>query len=192
MAGVHLVRIPVRNGAAGSPDGLGVRARFRVVYFSGGGDGCRIEGWTTAIEDGATWVEYAIEVDAARATRSAAIRGRSTAGFCTAWLGADGNGHWLVNGKPAPPLITQCHKELPQPAQHPRPAARRIADSARAVCCVTSGVERAQNHRFGAHARRVRHHGRDRRVIVLVMVMNSRTSGTRNAQRRSSGRDDLG
>jgi uncharacterized protein len=97
-----------------------VRARFEVVYFSGGGDGCRIEGWTNAIRDGATWVvEYAIEVDAAGATRSAAIRGRSGAGFCTARLGTDGNGHWLVNSKPAHRAITQCHKGPPQPAQHP-------------------------------------------------------------------------
>jgi len=104
---------------------------FEVVYFSGGGDGCRIEGWTTAIQDGATWaVEYAIEVDAAGATRSAAIRGRSGAGFCTARLGTDGNGHWLVNSKPAHRAITQCHKGPPQPAQHPYRRARRIAEYA--------------------------------------------------------------
>jgi uncharacterized protein len=83
----------------------GLRSGFEVVYFSAAGDRCRIEGWTTAIEDGATWaVEYAIEVDAAGATRSAAIRGRSAAGSCTARLEADGNGHWLVDGQRAPGL----------------------------------------------------------------------------------------
>ena len=80
---------------------LGARSGFEVVYFEARGDGCRIEGWTTAIEDGATWaVEYAIEVDAAWATRSAAIRGRSAAGFCSALLEADGNGRWFVDGNP--------------------------------------------------------------------------------------------
>jgi uncharacterized protein len=77
------------------------RSGFEVVYFGARGDGCRIEGWTTAIEDGQTWaVEYAIDVDAAWATRSAAIRGRSAAGLCSALLEADGNGRWLVDGIP--------------------------------------------------------------------------------------------
>jgi hypothetical protein len=31
------------------------RTGFEVVYFSVGDDGGRIEGWTTAIEDGTTW-----------------------------------------------------------------------------------------------------------------------------------------
>lgn len=80
----------------------GARSGFEVVYFATCGGRCRIEGWATAVEDGATWaVEYPIEVDAAWATRSAAIRGRSAAGFCSARLKADGHGHWLVDGKPA-------------------------------------------------------------------------------------------
>jgi uncharacterized protein len=80
----------------------GARSGFEVVYFGARSDRCRIEGWTTAIEDGATWaVEYAIEVDAAWVTRSARIRGRSAGGFSSALLEADGAGHWLVDGKPA-------------------------------------------------------------------------------------------
>jgi uncharacterized protein len=80
----------------------GARSGFEVVYFGARSDGCRIEGWTTAVEDGATWaVEYAIEVDAAWVTRSARIRGRSAGGFSSALLEADGAGHWLVDGKPA-------------------------------------------------------------------------------------------
>jgi hypothetical protein len=83
----------------------GARSGFEVVYFSSRGDGCRIEGWTTAIEDGATWaVEYLIEADPAWATRSAQIRGRSAGGFCSTLLEADGAGHWLVDGEPAPHL----------------------------------------------------------------------------------------
>lgn len=74
---------------------------FEVVYFGAVRGGCRIEGWTAAIEDGTTWaVEYAIEVDAAWVTRRAQIRGRSADWFSAALLEADGTGHWLVDGKP--------------------------------------------------------------------------------------------
>ena len=83
----------------------GARAGFEVVYFGGRGDLYRIEGWTTAVEDGGTWaVEYAIEVDGAWATRSATIHGRSAGGSHAARLEADGHGHWLVDGQPAPGL----------------------------------------------------------------------------------------
>jgi len=75
----------------------GARSGFEVVYFGAGDDWRRIEGWTTAVEDGATWVvEYVIEADAAWATRSAQICGRSIEGRCSAVLEADGAGHWLV------------------------------------------------------------------------------------------------
>ena len=78
------------------------RTGFEVAYFAADGDGCRIEGWTTAIEEGATWaVQYTIELDAAGATRSAAIRGRSAAGSCSVRLEADGRGRWLADGQPA-------------------------------------------------------------------------------------------
>lgn len=80
----------------------GARSGFEVVYFGARSDGCRIEGWTTAIEHATTWaVEYAIDVDAAWATRSAQIRTRSAGGFSSALLQTDGAGHWLVDGKPA-------------------------------------------------------------------------------------------
>ena len=69
------------------------RSGFEVVYFQAGTGGCRIEGWTTAVEDGDTWaVEYAIELAAGWATRSARIRGRSRAGFSSRLLEADGAG----------------------------------------------------------------------------------------------------
>jgi hypothetical protein len=77
----------------------GARTGFEVVYFQASGAGCQIEGWTTAVEDGDTWaVEYAIELDAGWATRSARIRGRSRAGFSWRALEADGAGRWLVDG----------------------------------------------------------------------------------------------
>jgi hypothetical protein len=69
-----------------------------------------IEGWTTTIQDGATWAaEYAIEVDAAGATRSAAIRGRSGTGFCTARPGptATATGWSTANPRPCDHVMTQ-------------------------------------------------------------------------------------
>ena len=81
------------------------RSGFEVVFFDNRNGGCLIHGCTAAIEDGTPWtVEYAIELDGARSTRSARIGGRSAAGPRSALLEADGAGRWLVNGKPAPQL----------------------------------------------------------------------------------------
>ena len=81
------------------------RVGFEVVYFRSVGEGLRAEGWTTAVEDGGTWVvEYVIDLDGAGATRSARVRGRSAAGFSLTLLEADGAGRWLVDGGPAPYL----------------------------------------------------------------------------------------
>jgi uncharacterized protein len=81
------------------------RTGFEVAYFQILGEGCRIDGWTTAIEDGTTWaVEYIIDLDGRGATRIARIRGRSATGFSSAFLEADGAGRWLVDGVPAPHL----------------------------------------------------------------------------------------
>ncbi len=78
---------------------------FEVVYFQPLGERHRIQGWTTAIEDGSTWVvEYVIDLDGTGATRSARIRGRSAAGFFLTMLEADGAGRWLADGVPAPHL----------------------------------------------------------------------------------------
>jgi hypothetical protein len=81
------------------------RTGFEVAYFQLLGAGCRIAGWTTAVEDGQTWVvEYVIDLDGTGATRGARIRGRSAAGSSAASLEADGAGQWVVNGVPAPHL----------------------------------------------------------------------------------------
>lgn len=83
----------------------GARTGFEVAYFHVLGRGCRVEGWTTAIEEGVTWaVEYSIDLDGTGATRRARVRSRSAAGFSSALLEADGAGHWLVGGAPAPHL----------------------------------------------------------------------------------------
>jgi len=76
---------------------------FEVVHLSGGGDGGRIEGRTTTIQDGAIWAaEYAIEVDAAGATRRAAIRGRPGTGFCTARPGPTATATGWPTANPRP------------------------------------------------------------------------------------------
>jgi hypothetical protein len=120
------------------------RSGFEVVYFAARGDGCRIEGWTTAIEDGATWaVEYLIEVDAAWATRSARIRGRSAAGFRSALLEADGAGHWLVDGGPAPHLDGCLDVDLEASAMTNALPVRRMALPVAAAAAAPAAYVRA-------------------------------------------------
>ncbi|MGW7366051.1 putative glycolipid-binding domain-containing protein, partial [Streptomyces sp. NPDC054841] len=81
------------------------RAGFEVAFFQLLDDGWRVEGCTTAVEDGnAFTVEYTIELDAAGRTRAARVRGRAPSGARTTELTTDGSGHWLVDGSPAPHL----------------------------------------------------------------------------------------
>jgi len=120
------------------------RSGFEVVYFGTRGDGCRIEGWTTAIEDGATWaVEYLIEVDAVWATRSARIRGRSAAGFCSTLLEADAAGHWLVDGEPAPHLDGCLDVDLEASAMTNALPVRRMALPVAAAAAAPAAYVRA-------------------------------------------------
>lgn len=85
------------------------RAGFEVVYFHPFEGGIRVDGSTTAVEDGQSWiVDYGIELDAAWRTRSAHIIGRSASGRRSTTVEADGDGRWLVDGEPAPHL-DGCH-----------------------------------------------------------------------------------
>jgi uncharacterized protein len=120
------------------------RSGFEVVYFGARGDGCRIEGWTAAIEDGATWaVEYLIEVDAVWATRSARIRGRSGEGFCSTLLEADGAGHWLVDGARAPYLDGCLDVDLEASAMTNALPVRRMALPVAAAAAAPAAYVRA-------------------------------------------------
>jgi uncharacterized protein len=122
----------------------GARSGFEVVYFGARGDGCRIEGWTTAIEDGATWaVEYLIEVDAVWATRSAQIRGRSAAGFCSTLLEADGAGHWFIDGERAPYLDGCLDVDLEASAMTNALPVRRMALPVAAAAAAPAAYVRA-------------------------------------------------
>jgi uncharacterized protein len=81
------------------------RAGFEVAYFLPKADGYRVEGCTTAVEDGQAWaVDYAIDVDVSWATRRARVTSRSAAGVRRTLLEADGAGGWRVDGAPAPQL----------------------------------------------------------------------------------------
>ena len=81
------------------------RAGFEVVYFTDVGDGHHIEGWTTAVEDGHTWlVGYEIDMGADWVTRSARVTNRTVDGTRTTVLEGDEYGRWRVDGIPAPQL----------------------------------------------------------------------------------------
>ena len=76
------------------------RRGFEVAYFQPDGHGYHINGCTTAVEDGQTWVvSYAIRLDETWATRSAQIKGRSASGVRHVRLEADGLGRWRADGE---------------------------------------------------------------------------------------------
>lgn len=78
------------------------RLGFEVVYFQPVGHGYHINGCTTAVEDGQTWmVTYAIRLDETWTTRNARITGRSASGIRQVQLEADGLGRWQVDGEVA-------------------------------------------------------------------------------------------
>ncbi|GAA3235620.1 putative glycolipid-binding domain-containing protein [Nonomuraea helvata] len=81
---------------------LAVRTGFEVVCFRSPPDGYRVEGCTTAVEEGEAWVvDYVIELDSGWATRSARLESRSARARRHIVLEADGAGHWRVDGAPA-------------------------------------------------------------------------------------------
>jgi hypothetical protein len=81
------------------------RAGFEVACFQPTARGYRIDGCTTAVENGRSWVvSYTIRLDKTWTTRSARITGRSAPGVRHARLEADGRGRWRVDGEAAPHL----------------------------------------------------------------------------------------
>ena len=84
---------------------LGARSGFEVAYFRDAEDGWAVEGTTAAVEDARTWVvTYTIRLDPIWVTRSAWIMAKTVSGSRETLLQADGSGHWLINGVPAPHL----------------------------------------------------------------------------------------
>jgi hypothetical protein len=83
----------------------GARSGFEVAYFRAAAGGWSIDGTTTAVEDGQSWiVSYRIRLDAAWLTREARVTARTAAGLRQSWLTSDGAGRWRVDGRPAPQL----------------------------------------------------------------------------------------
>jgi uncharacterized protein len=79
----------------------GARDGFEVLFLRAG----RAEGDTAAVEDGEAWsVRYDISLDAEWRTRGARISGRAAGGSRDLHLEADGDGHWRIDGRPAPHL----------------------------------------------------------------------------------------
>ena len=80
-----------------------VQVGFEVVFFEPTDDGLRIEGATSAVEEGEPWaVSYVLELDREWVTRSAVVHGRSRSGDSELTLEADGAGGWTANGEPVP------------------------------------------------------------------------------------------
>ncbi|MPV87707.1 hypothetical protein GB882_03440 [Georgenia ruanii] len=83
----------------------GARVGFEVAYLRTHGTGWRLEGGTTAVEAGETWmVEYLVEVDASWTTHHARITSRCTSGLFHLEVEADGTGSWRLDGRTAPQL----------------------------------------------------------------------------------------
>lgn len=84
----------------------GARSGFEVAYFEGlAGGGYRIDGCTTAVEDGRTWVvEYDITVGPDWSTREGHVTSLSATGWRSVLLEVVGEGRWMVNGAAAPHL----------------------------------------------------------------------------------------
>lgn len=84
---------------------LGAREGFEVVFLRREGDGYRVEGQSTSLEEGeARGVRYAVTLDAGWVTRSAVVAALSVAGAYEVRLEGDGNGAWQVDGEQAPQL----------------------------------------------------------------------------------------
>ncbi len=80
----------------------GLRSGFEVAYFMPEPPGLRIEGTTTGLQDGDTWVvHYQLEVDQSWNTRRAWIRSRTSSGWVEQLIESDTEGHWLIDGKVA-------------------------------------------------------------------------------------------
>jgi uncharacterized protein len=81
------------------------RDGFEVVFLGRGTAGLTADGTTTAVEDDEAWtVRYAIALDHAARTRSAAVMSETAAGRRELTVAADGAGRWRRDDRPAPEL----------------------------------------------------------------------------------------
>ena len=132
-----------------------------------------MDGTTTAVEDGQTWIVcYRIRLDAAWLTREARVTARTAAGLRESGLAADGAGRWRVDGRRAAHLDGCLDIDLESSAltntlpvhrlalaTGARPSARRVRPRARpqrrtagTELCPAAGRVRAQRYRYAAPA----------------------------------------
>ena len=76
-----------------------------MLFIRSGRDGYRLEGQSTAVEDGEAWaVRYDIRVDSVWRTRSARVSGRSASGVREVLIEHEAQGEWRVEGQAIPGL----------------------------------------------------------------------------------------
>ena len=97
---------------------------FEVAFL----DDTRVEGTTTAVQSGESFVvSYVITLDAKFRTTHARVTGRTARGNHQLTLEGDGAGHWLVDGQPAPQLDGCFDVDLESSALTNALAVRRLA-----------------------------------------------------------------
>jgi uncharacterized protein len=80
------------------------REGFEVLFLSSEPGAYKLDGYSTALQDGEAWgIRYALIVDDAWVTRSAHVVGLSALGRHEVRLESDGAG-WRVDGRPVPEL----------------------------------------------------------------------------------------
>jgi uncharacterized protein len=81
------------------------REGFEVLFLRRELGGYKLDGYSTAVQDGEAWgIRYALLVDDAWVTRSAHVLGQSAHGRHEVRIEGDGAGAWRVDGQPVPEL----------------------------------------------------------------------------------------
>src|ERR1700722_17273784 len=83
----------------------GLRTGFEVAYFAVDAGGLRVDGTTTGLQDGESWiVTYSLLLDESWCTRAARLTSTAATGVAGCVLESDGRGRWRVDGRAAPEL----------------------------------------------------------------------------------------
>ena len=81
------------------------RTGFEVAFLRRERGGYRLDGYSTAVQEGEAWaMGYTITLDDQWGTRSAHVTGQSASGGHEVRLEGDGSGTWRVDGAAAPQL----------------------------------------------------------------------------------------
>jgi len=79
----------------------GARAGFEVVFLRRERSGYRVDGHSTAVQEGEAWgIRYELTLDEEWVTRSAHVVGQSAEASHEVRLEGDGTGSWRVDGSP--------------------------------------------------------------------------------------------